>query len=188
MATLHRRLGNRDEAITWGKLAQQHAADGLSSSTGREEDDWRTLRRLALDLLGNCHFDRGSYQASFLYHSQALLVALRLPPRQYNVIDIFRAVLGMAPATWDVVHTLGNFGNSLRELKWTTLYRQSRVVALLTAARLDGLDALARMPDKAFTLRLISRQFADDIPLNDPLGAALARVRAALGEVGTERG
>jgi hypothetical protein len=116
----------------------------------------------------------------------ALRLALRLPHKRYDVLEVLHAALDESTPTWSIVHSLGNFGNSLRELRLTRLYHQSRAVALLVAARLDNLYALAHMPDTAYTLRLISRPYGD-IPTSDPLGAALARVRAALREADPEQ-
>ncbi|MEU9613575.1 hypothetical protein AB0D56_18745 [Streptomyces sp. NPDC048209] len=186
VATLHRRLGKREEALAWGRMARRHGAEGLSSCPPETAEQWREHQRLAWDLMGNCFFDQGAYHTSAFHHGVALRLALRLPHKRYDVLDVLHAALDESAPTWGIVHSLGNFGNSLRELGLTRLYHQSRAVALLVAARLDDLDALARMPDTAYTLRLISNPYGD-LPASDPLGAALARVRAALREADPEQ-
>ncbi|MYX27610.1 hypothetical protein GTY75_13285 [Streptomyces sp. SID8381] len=182
VATLSRRLGETERAIEWAQLALRLMPDRQEDLPDRIWKRIQDQRRLCYDLLGNAHYDQGLFKASYLFHSQALLLALGLPPRKYAQNEIASLVHGLEQPSWEVVHCLGNWGNSIGKLAGSN-YTLVRYVSAVAAARLEKLDAYARDPDKAHVLSLVVSSFRappDDLEDDDELGHALVRIRDAL--------
>lgn len=188
VATLSRRLGETERAIEWAQLTLRLMPERQDDLT---DDQWKHIqdqRRLCYDLLGNAHYDQGLYKASYLFHSNALLFALELPPKRYSQREIASIVLALEQPTWRVVHCLGNWGNSVGRLADSN-YALVRYVTAIAAARLARLDDYARDPDKAHILKLVVSSFknpSSDLEDDDELGHALVRIRDALHAAGTD--
>ncbi|MFJ8363553.1 hypothetical protein [Streptomyces sp. NPDC093984] len=183
VATLSRRLGETERAIKWAQLTLRLMPDRQEDLP---DDQWKRIqdqRRLCYDLLGNTHYDQGLFKASYLFHSEALLLALDLPPKRYAQTEVAFIVHRLEQPPWEVVHCLGNWGNSIGKLTGSN-YALVRYVTAIAAARLEKLDEYARDPDKAHILNLVVSSFRDppdDLEDGDELGHALVRIRGALG-------
>jgi tetratricopeptide (TPR) repeat protein len=181
-ASLNRSLSRTDAAIEIGTMVCSRASGELAEGTSSEQTrpELVDTLSLALEMLGNCQFDKGNFLASLAFHGRALLVAIG-SDGVVDVEDVLAAVKAKPISSWRVVSSLCNWGNSLRRLGLADPYYQSRTMALLLTEPIENFEESVRTnPTNRYALSLIDASFEQDIPADHPIGRPLARLRSAL--------